>query len=96
MSDNKHTPAPWRLVAESSGKGDIDYRIIAPNDQDGGTELARTVFSNDSGANAHLISAAPELLECCERVYNHLKVFDAGEGSVGVALKEAIEKATGK
>ncbi len=53
---SKHTPGPWTAGPTMHGKW---HCIFAPSNAG---EVART----ESAANARLIAAAPELVECVE------------------------------
>jgi len=93
---SEHTPGPWEIHPQF----DSCYRdISAPNH----IALARVVWrfeeedrSPSCEANAHLIAAAPELLEALE---NLLKVHE-GEGGTqhhaGDMARAAIAKAKGE
>ena len=93
---SEHTPGPWEIHPQF----DSCYRdISAPNH----IALARVVWrfeeedrSPSCEANAHLIAAAPELLEALE---NLLKVHE-GEGGTqhhaGDMARAAIAKARGE
>jgi hypothetical protein len=69
MNESKHTPGPWRSTFRPCGKGLWNTRIVGP---DGENILADTYTQFygpgqvESGANARLIAAAPELLEVAE------------------------------
>jgi hypothetical protein len=56
-----HTPGPWRIIADS----DIGLHLIWAEDGTSGPGIlvARTCFAPASAANAHLVAAAPELLD---------------------------------
>lgn len=65
----KHTPGPWRVSTQSPTIIQVDYRMIG---SDAGKLIGSACGYPDSGffptdeeakANAHLIAAAPELLE---------------------------------
>lgn len=95
MSDAKHTPAPWNLVWWGNERYPFPLSVLADND---GAWVARdgTVSSE---ANAHLIAAAPDLLEACEWL---LSFVENTEGELGIVLgsansaRAAIAKAKGK
>ncbi|MEI6474581.1 MAG: hypothetical protein WCO75_04240 [Planctomycetota bacterium] len=82
-----HTPGPWKLVAGN--------HIQSEWGQIGRTWM---MCNGDSVANAHLIAAAPELLEALK------SLVDLEDGHVGVftldeimdAARAAIAKAEGK
>ena len=103
MSEAKHTPGPWIV--------DTDYII-----QDGGTSDENTIAivgdQEEWKANAHLIAAAPDLLEaledccviakpenppCCCPNYQPLPDGDCAEAKNGDChIWEAIQKARGQ
>lgn len=62
MSAPKWTPGPWRSRAYGLRPDDgPTCFLIAESD---GSEVARTLgYSREDSANAHLIAAAPELLD---------------------------------
>jgi hypothetical protein len=90
-----HTPGPWKIERHY----DPGYKNISAQKH---TALAQVVWcmededrSPECEANAHLIAAAPELLDALE---NLLKVHE-GEGGTqhhaGDMARAAIAKATG-
>lgn len=87
MADAKHTPGPWRISWGRNGT----YPLAVDN----GSANVVTSFGRPSNpearANAHLIAAAPELLDV-------LKTFVAGfrdHDEVIKLARAAIAKATG-
>ena len=86
MSDTKHTPGPWGIVA-----GTQHFFIRTSNGRvDGG--IGRTTGDDIwDEANARLIAAAPDLLEVAKNI---LKRAWAGP-STFPALRAAITKAEG-
>jgi len=93
---SKHTPGPWEI----EGHYHFGYRWISGPEH---SQLAQVVWcmeyedrSPSCEANAHLIAAAPELLEALE---NLLKVHE-GEGGTqhhaGDMARAAIAKAKGE
>ena len=92
---SKHTPGPWEIEEHYH----FGYRWISGPEH---SQLAQVVWcmededrSPECEANAHLIAAAPELLEALE---NLLKVHE-GEGGTqrhaGDMARAAIAKAKG-
>jgi len=92
----KHTPGPWKFVPDfkcANGdqvcgvKSEKTHGAVAwPSGNDGVEEIA----------NAHLISAAPQLLEVCEFVLKH--AFERkwpGDEAAFNMLHAAIKKANG-
>jgi hypothetical protein len=91
---SKHTPGPWQIKRHF----DPGYKFISAQKH---TALAQVVWcmededrSPECEANAHLIAAAPELLEALE------KVFTVMNDDMPVGLRkvcyEAIAKARGE
>ncbi len=71
-----HTPGPWILVyrAFQDGSGGTSQFSVETGGGSGGRKIAMVghwgTFEDE--ANAHLIAAAPELLEQCHRLLNIL------------------------
>lgn len=95
MSEAKHTPGPW--VLDESMHGDNFRAVSAPNHG----ELATVVWSMEEEplgsnanaqcrANAHLIAAAPELLEALEfLLVAHGEQLDAAFAQARTVLAKA-------
>jgi len=62
MSEQKHTPGPWKANLYLGGAYAIDR--IAPNGDRLAT-VATVCGALETKANARLIAAAPDLLEAC-------------------------------
>ena len=109
MSAKKHTPGPW-LRDDRSGL-DCDVRAAS------GRKVAlcwglasnnatnyRADYRAECDANAHLIAAAPELLDALRAFLRAPSVGSAGPGAVTIAVQDfnlraaraAIAKATGE
>lgn len=102
-----HTPGPWAAVQVYgwSGKEDEGFRVThtpgrqcilwcSGNDHDGRDAVT-------SRADAHLLAAAPELLELARGYYEYLKDHGRLENGivepfVGEKIKAIIAKAEGK
>jgi hypothetical protein len=50
----KHTPTPWRVIEDTSGKGEISHFIIE-GDVDPGDTIGGVFYTNDSESNAVFI-----------------------------------------
>jgi hypothetical protein len=81
MNNTLHTPAPW--------KHDSTWGLI----KHGKTEICALHSGNI--ANAHLISAAPDLLSALEKAVNHKNAFWNNSDALDSALF-AIRKAKGE
>ena len=101
----KHTKGPW----EDVNLGSDNIWII----DESGNYIAETIGADEEGryikddeereANAHLIAAAPELLEACNTILNrfggHVRDYEEMTAGQKLAIErtvEAIRKAEGK
>lgn len=62
MMENKHTPGPWFVAGQDAASG-AGYVMTG-----GGTYVAKPLIN--VAANAHLIAAAPELMEALQYARN--------------------------
>lgn len=85
----KHTPGPWKLRTTLSSRPEIigGNRILA--------EVIVYEFP-ETKANAHLISAAPDLLEACIHSLGLLATYAPKEIETLNELRQTIAKAEGK
>jgi hypothetical protein len=91
MNTQKHTQGPWRCVDTSNHAH--DYRLLAAN----GAPLPLNVIANDHSeqrANAHLIAAAPELLQVTKD-FLLLAALHDWEGAAIDFAKATLAKAEG-
>ena len=108
MKETKFTPRPWKAITFTLHTGEETVRIV-PTDAYGiirGPGPICEVFSQKVGildeaciANAHLIAAAPEMLEAlenalatCEHDMQHI----LDNGRLRSVLRAAISKAKGE
>lgn len=86
----KHTPGPWKAEGSSVAALYPDGRLrIEIVERAGGT-------GNISGANAKLIAAAPDLLDCCIHLLAVLKANQLnGKLRLYRQAQEAVKKAKG-
>lgn len=92
MSEMKHTPGPWRVVVDDSASQVTGFPCIeADNYQVVGTEGMYDDIETDF-ANAHLIAAAPDLLEALK----NLLADNLMETPSTIAAYAAIAKAEGR
>jgi len=94
---SKHTKGPWfitgnmtRYVEARIGGGLIqEVAAVGPTNADGG-------YGEQQEANAHLIAAAPDLLEALESMCAEFRGYDLPYGSAAYANAiSAINKAKG-
>ena len=89
MNNTLHTPGPWKCDL-------VSLKIWA---NDGNTEIARTssdVSINEEEANAHLISAAPDLLETLQDICAMIVSPNDTRADILAHAQKAIAKAEGK
>lgn len=70
---SKHTPGPWKVEPED------DRFVVGADNQSIYGALARR-FDDEAMANAHLIAAAPELLEACKVLLAHAEWIGTPRG----------------
>ena len=89
---NKHTPGPWEFV---------DNSLVGPKLDDKPIWLRPVILRSETGINsydAHLIEAAPELLEALLALMENYENVDGLGFNMFAVTKahRAIVKATGK
>jgi len=94
-NETKHTPGPWKLFKKDGscdlrvdGYGVIcDFMVDGPNEE----------MDVEAIANAHLIAAAPELLEACKAANLRLlqQKSTLADSDILDLLQAAITKAKG-
>lgn len=92
----KHTKGPWKLKAVYGGQ---EVRVKDGTWPQGTRPLAvtkNTGWEEENTANAHLIAAAPELLEACNAAFINLTPKYPCDHLVMKLLTQAIAKAEGK
>lgn len=95
----KHTEGPWEVG--DLVENDYEPRYVEVLGNDGVKHIAKAVYGQtdeEAATNAHLIAAAPELLEACRTVYNKLIELeqDAGRNLFITDVLDILEKATNK
>ena len=84
-----HTLGPW--VAEQHGNG-ITWGVYAGDDP-----VVWEMGGIERESDAHLVAAAPELLEACQEAYRLMKNSPGNwESQTAEMLYEAITKAEGR
>lgn len=103
MSDAKHTPGPWLSQYDDNGFFEISSDAVAtPIHTSSGSKTlmlqTRIAFTYSEGetdeANAHLIAAAPELLEVAESILAD-DMLQYLPGEYVAKVRAVIAKATG-
>ena len=100
-----HTPGPW-LIEWNAAQGGEGHYITDSKDMVELSRIAAVLFHDDADgetrANAHLIAAAPQLLEALQTTAKNLRSWKAASNS-GIktfdswleVVEEAIAKAKG-
>ena len=108
MTKEKWTPGPWHVGPKKATYqvvGDVAERLIElglPTEIEmasvghRGGQAAAIPMDESSMANAHLISAAPELLEACERVIDSIEGGATTPEESITYVRAAIAKARGE
>jgi len=89
---SKHTPGPWKVRIEKSKDGFPNYKITSCDKTE--VYAACNSVGYSTTANAHLIAAAPDLLEALEHVQATLEFKRLYPGTTNMVLA-AIAKAKG-
>lgn len=83
-----HTKGPWTILVHSAGTNEL-VMILA-----GDMRIANMHSAKDRNANAHLIAAAPDLLEACKVALARLREsFDLSEFAYAVMVEIQQEMA---
>ena len=113
MTDTKHTPGPWVAQVRNTIIPDCITADITPNGDEYRGDVARLqscehidgITQDEMRANAHLIAAAPDLLEALEEVLDGLGFLSGGDHELegygidearGAEIRAAIAKAKGQ
>ena len=92
-----HTPGPWKLVPAKNPS----YNFISAHTWH---KLTRVVVrmegcgsdSKEGVANAHLIAAAPDLLDAAEKALHYMRLHKYADQAWADDLASAIAKARGE
>lgn len=93
MSEAKHTPGPWKVELNKRASGWVEVK--GPSfGVHGPTQAADLRLSDEIKriADARLIAAAPELLDCLKEARRHLSGADIDL----LYIDEVISKAEGR
>ena len=96
-----HTPGPWQQINLEDASGWVIVNYISEYSFIEICELSNVVTYSEQLANAHLIAAAPELLEACQALKADLDYLQNLWSKEGITdgnvdrLNTAIAKATG-
>lgn len=87
----QHTPGPWVAIARTNAYIDIE----APEEHGYSAKNIASVSINNHKANAHLIAAAPDLLEALYAAGDLLYRMGMQSSDAYQKIDAAIAKATG-
>jgi len=89
MNKSQHTPGPWKVLL------DPRYAVYVIGTHSDGDGMYNAIcFTKKRDANAHLIAAAPDMLEALKEITGNT-CKSAHEMNIEIA-KRAITKAEGK
>ena len=94
MSEVKHTPGPWRYEPQN-GSPTTGQHMISGS-KPGYLAEVRDCGSGDVVANAHLIAAAPDMLEALKAALSLIEIAIPFDGEVNRMVRNAIAKAEGQ
>ena len=95
MSKSKHTPGPWQVRTDLDGKPKLDSRNGYAVERADPTAGKPFVVSTWSLPNAHLIAAAPDMLEALRLALYAVTEIDNSHKSLR-QIRAAITKAEGR
>jgi vacuolar-type H+-ATPase subunit C/Vma6 len=102
MKNSKHTPGPWKVETGSRNlriKASVGRQIASivrhPGDNPE-IPMREFIASDIDRANAHLIAAAPEMLEALESIEKELRDYGYKYTSGIDLVLKAIRKARGE
>ena len=87
--NTQHTPGPWAIYVNAPS--DVVIRKMSKD----GYELCAIARVSSGYANAHLIAAAPELLEALDAALKLIELVMPIDGDVTRKARAAIAKAKG-
>lgn len=100
---SKHTPGPWKFVAETSFDGGVELRhrsIDMRTERSGiGSNFpSSTKEGAEADANYRLIAVAPEMLLALCDAHDHLIAFSPAQKSDGLIrhIRQLIKKVEGE
>jgi len=98
-----HTPGPWYVVDDRPMFGILSKHRFGANDPEVICQIGQDIMcpqsEEEAAANAHLIAAAPDLLEILRYTYSLYREAARMAGHPGVtipAVEQAIAKAEGR
>lgn len=89
---SKHTPGPWKVVPPTQEQLALNYKCYSV---DPSVSCGHGICSTYREANAHLIAAAPEMLEALLQAQTALESLGRDETPIYAIICNAIAKATG-
>lgn len=98
MSETKFTPGPWIPAGPSFGEPKMKYAnsVIPDRDDDEYTddicEMPLLFYDEEQEANAHLISAAPDMYAELEAAMNVFRFYQGHHAAKGHSDKEQTNK----
>jgi hypothetical protein len=86
----RHTPGPWSIGDENNACCDVllgtEHNLTCSMDRRDNNTFAEVISREEMLANAHLIAAAPDLLEACQKLVD----WDEREKDHAIGFMERI------
>jgi hypothetical protein len=95
MSKPKHTPGPWRVVANGGTLEAVKPHLSIKGDQSIDVAVLFHGQSQLGIANARLIAAAPELLLAAKDMLRLAEIHTQDQSEAYQYLEDAVRKAEG-
>lgn len=90
-----HTPGPWEFEYDGGPSGPLVFHVD-PRDETNGVGICEVSYANnrvkESLANARMICAAPDLLDCLLHLADEIdpeRMVEQGGGDLAFYLKQA-------
>ena len=96
MSQQQHTPGPWKTKGMPCG---IDIVAYAPDQEHHHVTIAVVLGGNtqeEERSNAYFVAAAPDLLEACKSALLNVCAAHGFPSKVSQQIMKAIVKAEGR
>src|SRR3989304_7859862 len=100
-----YTPKPWIFLSKNVTKKEryacvhFEYAIVNPDWGPNGTIVCKMIQGQDNDemvSNAHLIAAAPQLLEACKEALEFVVTKNYENRKIANTLRAAIAAAEGE
>ena len=92
MSKEKFTPGPWR----APNYGNLNGAVVAKDGEMVCDPSGAGRYEDEAEANARLISAAPEMCELLEFIYNYFVINGFLNDRITTEIRKLLNKVRGE